>query len=84
MKLTRQGVRDLGGNRRQRPSMPPFKPRQFDVDCSANGGASGIVLHVEAPSVRAAIRAANDILRRANTSFEVTQVREGGRVLWWI
>jgi hypothetical protein len=82
-KLTRQGVTDLGGNRRQRATTV-YKQRHFEVDCSTNGGYSGLVLHIEAPSVRDAIRQARETLRRTNTNFEVTQVREDGRVRWYL
>lgn len=62
----------------------PYKTRHFEVDCSTDGGYSGLVLHIEATNARAAVRAAQATLARTNTSFSVTQVRENGRVVWYV
>ena len=81
MKLTKQGVRDLGGNRRIREE-PDVVLRPFTVEVG-EPGFGGMYLHYEAASARAAYRMAKDRLRDTNTpTWSILSVTGLGRV-WY-
>lgn len=84
MKLTKQGVRDLGGNNVRRTEPRRRQEREYAVDCGEEYGSSGIVLHIKADSVRSAIREARRILAQtyAAQHLEVIQVHDGRDIVW--
>lgn len=83
-KLTKQGVRDLGGNRRPPPD-EHINLRTFDVDISDQAeGHSGITLHIEAASAREALRHAQRQCRDLQVALLLRpiQIRLKQRIVW--
>jgi hypothetical protein len=83
MKLTKQGIRDLGGNYNYRRSTTS-KKRQYRVDVGPEYGAPGVALQIEAESLQNAILEARRILDQTYTSmgWEVIQVHDGRDIVW--
>lgn len=77
-RLTKQGVRDLGGNRRVRPA--PTAARTFSVAVGIEGVA-GMTIHIAAWSPRAAYAHAVSLIHiHGRDCWDVLQVMEGRRL----
>jgi hypothetical protein len=83
-KLTKQGVRDLGENRRHRVVHQPTLDKSYRVDIGPEYGQHGIILRIGAQSVRDAIREAQQIIDNTYTAmgYEVIQVHDGRDIVW--
>lgn len=80
-KLTKQGIRDLGGNRKIRVSIDLNDDYQVDVGVD---GVGGTVLHIQATSLGDAINQGREAVRSYmyDGVNQVLEVRRRGKVLW--
>lgn len=80
VKLTKQGVRDLGGNRK--PPKPRIPDQAYEVDIGIDG-LGGVVLHIEASSLNDALRQGKQACRMSlYHEYSVLQVRRNKRIIW--
>lgn len=83
MKVTRQGVRDLGGNRRLREGDGESRPLRPYVVEVGEDGHGGMYLHYDATSAREAYRFARFRLRETNTpTWVILSVTSHGRLYY--
>jgi hypothetical protein len=86
-KRTRQGVRDLGGNRRRPPPDEDLVVTTYKVDVGYPERNGGMILAIETTSCQGAIRRAKEIIAKemkddTNASWSVLRVHRGDTLVW--